>query len=183
MFRTYSASALENVSKTSWWQGYVSANLRSIGSNSLQCTSWTICKSFAPHSRKPLHTDMWTNAIYFHLLGTVPVWELEDIHTSYQNILLIFIRNLFLSVLYIDLSSEIVFFGFAALYCTSFWLLFVFFVVWCAFVASNKYYIHTYIQHLITSNQQCQRTEGRDHRQGHQRMTSKMPKMPSMLWH
>jgi len=44
-----------------------------------------------------------------HLLGTVPVWELEDIHTSCQNILLIFIRNHFLSVLYIALSSEIVF--------------------------------------------------------------------------
>jgi len=29
-------------------------------------------------------------------------------------------KNLFLSVLYIALSSEIVFFGFAALYCTSF---------------------------------------------------------------
>jgi len=52
----------------------------------------------------------------------VPVWELEDIHTSCQNILLIFIRNLLLSILYTALSSEIVFFGFAALYCTSFWL-------------------------------------------------------------
>ena len=44
-------------------------------------------------------------------------------HTSCQNILLISIRNLFLSVLYMALSSEIVFivfFGFAALYCTSF---------------------------------------------------------------
>ena len=35
------------------------------------------------------------------------------------NILLMFIRNLFLSVVHIVLSSEIVF-GFAALYCTSF---------------------------------------------------------------
>jgi len=75
---------------------------------------------------------------------------LENIHTSYQNILLIFIRNLFLSVLYMALSSEIVF---IVLY--FFWfccfvlyviltLLFMFFVQ-CAFVGSNKYYIHTYI--------------------------------------
>jgi len=35
--------------------------------------------------------------------------NLEDIHTSCQNILLIFTRNLFLYVLYIALSSEIVF--------------------------------------------------------------------------
>ena len=46
--------------------------------------------------------------------NTVPVWELEYVHTSYWNILLIFIRNLFLSVVYIALSSEIVF-VFAAL--------------------------------------------------------------------
>jgi len=63
-----------------------------------------------------------------NLLGTVSVSELEDIHTSCQNILLIFIRNIFLSVLYTALSSEIVFiifFGFAALYCTSFGLCFL----------------------------------------------------------
>jgi len=48
-------------------------------------------------------------SIIRNLLGTVPVWEVEDIHTSCQNILLIFIRNLFLSVLYMALSSEIVF--------------------------------------------------------------------------
>ena len=50
-----------------------------------------------------------------HLLPptrTVPVWELEGIHTSCQTILLIFIRNLFSSVLYIALSSEIVLYSF-----------------------------------------------------------------------
>jgi len=35
---------------------------------------------------------------YFHLLGTVSVWELEDIHTSYQNIPLI--SRVFESVVY-----------------------------------------------------------------------------------
>jgi len=52
-----------------------------------------------------------------HLLP--PTRRTRDIHTSWQNILKIFIRNLFLSVLCIALSSEIVFFDFAALYCTS----------------------------------------------------------------
>ena len=43
------------------------------------------------------------------------VWELGDIHTSCRNILLILIRNFFLSVLYIALSSKVVlgFFCFA----------------------------------------------------------------------
>jgi len=75
----------------------------------------------------------------------VPVWELQDIHTSCQNILLIFIRNLFLSVLYIALSSEIVFFWFCCFVLYVILTLFFGFVVWCAFVSSNKYYIHTYI--------------------------------------
>ena len=84
-----------------------------------------------------------------HLLGTVPVWELEDIHSSCQNILLISIRNLVLSVLYIALSSEIVFivfFAFAALYCTSFWLCFLclLFDVRLSHLI-NITYIHTYI--------------------------------------
>jgi len=88
---------------------------------------------------------MWTNAIYFHLLGTVPVWELEDIHTSYQNILLIFIRNLFLSVLYIALSSKIVFL--ALLLCTvhhsDCFLCFLLFDVRLSHLI-NITYIHTY---------------------------------------
>ena len=90
-----------------------------------------------------------------HLLPptrTVPVWELEDIHTSCQTILLIFIRNLFSSVLYIALSSEIVLYSFFWFCCFVLYviltLLFVF-VVWCEFVASNKYYIHTYIKRQI----------------------------------
>ena len=83
-----------------------------------------------------------------HLLP--PTRRTRDIHTSWQNILKIFIRNLFLSVLCIALSSEIVFFRFCCfvLYVQSYWLLFVF-VVWCAFVASNKYYMHTYYQDNI----------------------------------
>jgi len=58
------------------------------------------------------------------VLGTDSVWELEDIHTNCRNILLIFMRNFFLSVVYIALSNEIVF-GFTALYCMSFWLCFL----------------------------------------------------------
>ena len=83
----------------------------------------------------------------------VHVWEFEDIHTSCQHSLLIFIRNLFLSVLYIALSSEIVFivfFGFAALYCTSFWLCFLclLFDVRLSHLI-NITYIHTYIASTI----------------------------------
>jgi len=70
------------------------------------------------------NTSLICSAIYFDLLGTVPVWELEDIHISCQNILLIFMRNLFLSVVYIALSNGRVF-GFAALCCMSFWLCFL----------------------------------------------------------
>jgi len=63
--------------------------------------------------------------------------------TTYQNILLIFIRNLFLSVLYIDLSSEIVFW-FCCLVLYVILTLPFMFIISCAFVASNKYYIHMY---------------------------------------
>ena len=68
-------------------------------------------------------------------IPVVSVWELEDIHTSWRNILLIFTRNLFLSVVYIASSSKIVF-GFSALYCI---------ILWRASVTFNKYYIHTFI--------------------------------------
>jgi len=71
----------------------------------------------------------------------VSVWNLEDIHTSCRNILLIFIRNLFLSVVYIALSSKIVFVFFSFVLYVILILLFMF-IIWCASVASNKYYIH-----------------------------------------
>jgi len=78
----------------------------------------------------------------------MPVWELEDIHTSCRNILLIFIRNLSSSVVYRALLREIVFDVFT-LYCMSFWLCFFMFIIWCAPVAFNKYCIHTYIHVYI----------------------------------
>jgi len=48
------------------------------------------------------------STIYSHLLG-MSVGELRDIHTSCRNILPIFIRNLFLSAIYIASSSEMIF--------------------------------------------------------------------------
>jgi len=47
------------------------------------------------------------------------------------------------------LSSEIVFFGFAAFVLYIILTLLFVFVVRCAFVASNKYYVHTYIYILV----------------------------------
>jgi len=100
----------------------------------LQHNSWislvVICFVSDVHQRM-----LWT--IYSHLLGTVSVWELEDIHTSCRNILLIFITNLFVSVAYTALSSEIPGFWFLYFVLYVILTLLFMFIILCAAVASN----------------------------------------------
>jgi len=90
--------------------------------------------------------------------STVSVWHSHQLLEYSAD--LIFIRNLFLSVVYTALSSEIVFWFCCFVLYVILTLLFTF-IIWCASVASNKYCIHTYIHtfHHIKQFKQKKRTK------------------------